>query len=88
MLMWNRARNAPQIDLVPPAQVADLTSKRKIADKVAEAYISCNEKERDALLFYILATHPGRTLIFLNAISGIRRVAAVLKLLGIPVQVR
>ena len=68
-------------------QIADLTSDRKLADKVAEACVACTEKERDALLFYLLVTHPGRTLVFVNAIAGIRRLAAVLRLLGIPAQV-
>ena len=28
--------------------------------------------------------HPGRTLVFVNAISAVRRVAAILKALGLP----
>ena len=73
--------------LVTCAQIADLTEARKVAEGVTEASIACSDKERDALLFYLLTTHPGRTLVFLNAISGIRRVAALLRLLGIPAQV-
>jgi ATP-dependent RNA helicase DDX24/MAK5 len=69
-------------------QIADLTSERKVASGVAEAQVSCSEKERDALLYYLLATHRTRTLVFVNAISSVRRVAAVLRLLGIPAQAR
>ncbi len=42
----------------------------------------CPDTERDEYLYYILARHPGRTLVFVNAISSVRRVAAILKLLG------
>ena len=68
-------------------QIADLTGDSKLADKVSEAYISCAEDERDELLYYLLALHPGRTLVFANAISGVRRATALLKLLGLPCQV-
>ena len=69
-------------------QIADLTSEKRVAENVSEAHISCSEDERDALLFYLLATHPGRTLVFMNSISNIRRIASVLKLLGISAEVR
>ena len=37
-------------------------------------------------MYYLLARHPGRALVFVNAVSALRRVAAVLKLLGLPAQ--
>jgi hypothetical protein len=55
-----------------------------VADKVAEAYVECADTTRDEYLYYILAKHPGRTIVFVNAVSALRRVAAVLKLLGLP----
>lgn len=69
-------------------QIADLTTDRKIADNVVEAFVSCVPDERDTMLYYLLCMHPGRTLVFLNAISGVRRVAALLKALNVNVQVR
>lgn len=69
-------------------QIADLTTDRKIADNVVEAFVSCVPEERDTMLYYLLRMHPGRTLVFLNAISGVRRVSALLKALDINVQVR
>lgn len=62
----------------------DLTTERKLAARVEEASIECLEPERDATLYYLLARHPGRTLVFVNAVSSTRRVAALLKLLGLP----
>jgi len=52
---------------------------------VTEAYLECTEADRDERLYYLLAQHPGRTLIFANAISMVRRLAAILKLLQLPV---
>lgn len=66
-------------------KIVDLTSQRKLADKITEAYISCPEKERDDALYFLLAAYPGRTVVFVNAISTVRRLAAVLKLLELPV---
>ncbi len=34
--------------------------------------------------FAHVCRHPGRTLVFVNAISSVRRVAAILKQLGLP----
>jgi hypothetical protein len=36
------------------------------------------------VLYYLLAAHPGRTIVFVNAVSTARRVAALLKLLKMP----
>ena len=52
--------------------------------QVEEAYIECGESERDEYLYCILAKHPGRTLVFVNAISSVRCLGAILKLLGLP----
>lgn len=46
--------------------------------------MQCSEEERDALLYALLALHPGRTLVFTNAISTVRRVTSILRLLGLP----
>ncbi|KAK9818992.1 hypothetical protein WJX81_001386 [Elliptochloris bilobata] len=65
-------------------KVADLTSARRLADRVVEACIRCSEDGRDEALYYLLAAHPGRTLVFVNAVSAARRVAALLALLRLP----
>ena len=51
---------------------------------MAEAHLTVLEEDREACLYYLLARHPGRTLVFVNAVSALRRVAALLKLLGLP----
>eukprot|EP00884_Botryococcus_braunii_P003437 jgi/Botrbrau1/13094/Bobra.0187s0053.1 len=65
-------------------KVADLTKSQGLPDKVQEAVLYCSEAERDVLLYYLLAVHVGRTLVFVNAISAVRRLAAVLRMLGLP----
>lgn len=52
---------------------------------MSEAYLECTEDDRDEKLYYLLIQHSGRTLIFANAISMVRRLAAILKLLQLPV---
>ena len=53
-----------------------------------EAFAECSQEGRDDVLYYLLHVHPGRTLLFLNTISSVRRVAAMLKALDINAQVR
>jgi ATP-dependent RNA helicase DDX24/MAK5 len=65
-------------------KIADLTSRRRVADGCEEAVLSCPEAERDEYLYCLLAAHPGRTIVFVNAVSSVRRLAAILKLLGLP----
>ena len=40
-------------------KIVDLTSQRKLADRVEEAYIECGESERDEALYCLLVKHPG-----------------------------
>lgn len=43
-------------------------------------YIVC----KHVIWTVLLCRHPGRALVFVNAVSALRRVAALLKLLGLP----
>ena len=52
--------------------------------QVEEATLHCGDEERDELLYYLLAAHPGRTLVFANAVSTARRIAALLHILKLP----
>ncbi|XP_065342655.1 ATP-dependent RNA helicase DDX24 [Cloeon dipterum] len=62
-------------------KVIDLTAKEGTAESLTEAYIPCRLEEKDALLYIFLKNHPGRTLVFLNSISSVRRLANVFTLL-------
>ena len=37
----------------------DLTSERRLAERVTEAYVACGEAQRDEVLYCLLAKHPG-----------------------------
>jgi ATP-dependent RNA helicase DDX24/MAK5 len=67
-------------------KVIDISPEKRLAENITESYVSCPEKERDAYVYCLLAAHPGRTIVFVNAISSVRRLGAVLKLLGLPVK--
>ena len=65
--------------------VIDCTNKaRPVASRILEAVFEGTDEERDAALCCILSQYPGRTLVFCNAISCVRRVAALLTVLRLP----
>ena len=47
---------------------------------------SSSQDERDALLYHILSQEPGLVIVFVNAISALRRLLAILKTLRLPVE--
>ena len=47
---------------------------------------SPTQDERDALLYHILSQEPGLVIVFVNAISALRRLLAILKTLRLPVE--
>ena len=67
-------------------KIVDVSPDTRLAEKITESYVSCPEKERDVYVYGLLAAHPGRTIVFVNAISSVRRLGAVLKVLGLPVR--
>ena len=64
-------------------EVVDVTGNRRLAATLTQSYLECLETDRDAHLYYLLAVHPGRTLVFCNAVSAVRRVCALMTLLGV-----
>jgi len=71
-------------------KLVDLTTKERkggaVAASIAESALECTEEDRDSLLYYLLSAHPGMTIVFVNAISCLRRVVALLKILNVPVE--
>eukprot|EP01024_Parvocaulis_polyphysoides_P031167 TRINITY_DN2823_c0_g1_i1.p1 TRINITY_DN2823_c0_g1~~TRINITY_DN2823_c0_g1_i1.p1 ORF type:complete len:631 (+),score=121.34 TRINITY_DN2823_c0_g1_i1:83-1894(+) len=64
-------------------KIVDLTPTQKVAEKVQESYMQCLESNRDSFVYYIVANHTGRTLVFCTSIAAVRRVVEILKQLGI-----
>jgi ATP-dependent RNA helicase DDX24/MAK5 len=49
-----------------------------------ECSILCENSKKDEYLYYFLCRYPGRTIVFVNAISSIRRLIATLGVLKLP----
>ncbi|XP_054276952.1 ATP-dependent RNA helicase DDX24-like [Macrosteles quadrilineatus] len=63
-------------------KVVDVTRKTGMSELLTESSIVCSHEQKDYYLFYFLQRHPGRTLVFCNSISCVRRLASLLSVLG------
>ncbi|XP_075386848.1 ATP-dependent RNA helicase DDX24 [Tenrec ecaudatus] len=64
-------------------KVLDLTRREATVETLTETKIHCEADDKDLYLYYFLMQHPGRTLVFANSISCIKRLAGLLKVLDI-----
>lgn len=64
-------------------KVIDLTRSEATVETLTETKIHCENDEKDLYLYYFLMQHPGRTLVFANSISCIKRLSGLLKVLDI-----
>jgi ATP-dependent RNA helicase DDX24/MAK5 len=71
----------------PDPSVIDLTSKSGLVATLQEAQVECLTTEKDYYLYYFLLRYPGRTLVFLGSIDGIRRLNPLLQMLNLNVAV-
>ncbi|KAI0051336.1 DEAD-domain-containing protein [Auriscalpium vulgare] len=69
----------------PEPQVVDISPEGGVVSTLKESKIECLMTDKDAYLYYFLTRYPGRTLVFLSSIDGIRRLVPLLELLGLPV---
>ena len=68
--------------------IVDLTTVKKTASGLHEAALRCaDDGQAESHLYAFLATTEGHTIVFCNSISSIRRLASLLKILGMPVGV-
>ncbi|KAE8259796.1 hypothetical protein A4X13_0g773 [Tilletia indica] len=67
----------------PDPVIIDLSPDSGIAEGVHEMKFECLTKDKDLYLYYFLLRYPGRTLVFLNSIDGIRRLVPILTHLGL-----
>lgn len=66
--------------------VIDLSTKTRLATRLLETKVECLSSDKDIYLYYFLLRYPGRTLIFVNSIDGIRRLQPLLENLKFSVQ--
>ncbi|XP_004484432.1 ATP-dependent RNA helicase DDX24 [Dasypus novemcinctus] len=64
-------------------KVIDLTRNEATVETLTETKIHCETDEKDFYLYYFLMQYPGRTLVFANSISCIKRLSGLLKVLDI-----
>ncbi|XP_069345356.1 ATP-dependent RNA helicase DDX24 [Eulemur rufifrons] len=64
-------------------KVVDLTRKEATVETLTETKIHCETDEKDFYLYYFLMQYPGRSLVFANSISCIKRLSGLLKVLDI-----
>ncbi|KAF8553319.1 P-loop containing nucleoside triphosphate hydrolase protein [Imleria badia] len=67
----------------PEPEVIDLSPEGGVVSTLQESKIECLASEKDAYLYYFLLRYPGRSLVFLSAIDGIRRLTPLLELLNL-----
>lgn len=64
-------------------KVIDLTRNEATVETLTETKIHCETDDKDLYLYYFLMQYPGRTLVFANSISCIKRLSGLLKVLDI-----
>ncbi|KAH3764225.1 ATP-dependent RNA helicase [Pelomyxa schiedti] len=72
-----------KVDFQRKFEVIDVTTEKLTVSQLQEFQQSCMPAEKDVLLFSFIKKHPGRTLIFVNTISMVRRLVPLLNLLNI-----
>jgi ATP-dependent RNA helicase DDX24/MAK5 len=73
-----------RIEFNSPPIVVDLSIATQVATTVEEAMVQAVNEEKDYYLYYFCSRFPGRTVVFVNAISCLRRVLSILSLLKLP----
>ncbi|KAL0071272.1 ATP-dependent RNA helicase [Marasmius tenuissimus] len=63
-------------------EVIDLSPEDGLVDTLVESKVECLVTDKDIYLYYFLLRYPGRTLVFLSAIDGIRRLLPLLEILN------
>ncbi|PPQ66809.1 hypothetical protein CVT26_009656 [Gymnopilus dilepis] len=67
----------------PDPQVIDLSPAGGVVSTLQEAKIECLSGDKDLYLYYFLLRYPGKSLVFLSSIDGIRRLMPLVELLNI-----
>jgi ATP-dependent RNA helicase DDX24/MAK5 len=74
-----------EIDPEKNSEVIDLTTTNQMARSLTEAQIQCTIEDKALYVYYFTFVYPGRTLVFTNSISNVRRLYGILSLLEVPV---
>lgn len=66
-------------------KIFNMSPEAGVVAKINETFLRCPDDSKDLYLYYFLRTYKERTIIFVNAISMLRRLTHILEVLGIPV---
>ncbi|KIM46998.1 hypothetical protein M413DRAFT_23303 [Hebeloma cylindrosporum] len=67
----------------PNPEVIDLSPVGNVVSTLQEGKIECLSGDKDVYLYYFLLRYPGKSLVFLSSIDGIRRLMPLVELLNI-----
>lgn len=67
----------------PEPEVIDLTPEGNLISTLQEGRIDCLTTDKDVYLYYFFLRYPGRSLVFLSSIDGIRRLLPLMELLNV-----
>ncbi|KAJ4473034.1 ATP-dependent RNA helicase [Lentinula aciculospora] len=67
----------------PEPEVIDLSPEGGVVSTLTEGKIQCLSADKDVYLYYFFLRYPGRSLVFLSSIDGIRRLSPLAELLNI-----
>ncbi|CAK5274662.1 unnamed protein product [Mycena citricolor] len=67
----------------PEPKVIDLSPQGGVVSTLKESKIECLSADKDLYLYYFLLRYPGRSLVFLSSIDGIRRLMPLTELLNV-----
>ncbi|KAJ7359421.1 ATP-dependent RNA helicase [Mycena albidolilacea] len=67
----------------PEPEIIDLSPQGGVVSTLKESKIECLSTDKDVYLYYFLLRYPGRSLVFLSSIDGIRRLMPLTELLNI-----
>ncbi|KDQ58746.1 hypothetical protein JAAARDRAFT_34601 [Jaapia argillacea MUCL 33604] len=67
----------------PEPEVIDLSPEGGVVSSLRESKVECLSADKDVYLYYFLLRYPGRSLVFLSSIDGIRRLMPLMELLNV-----
>lgn len=73
-----------QIDFQREVELLDLTNRTHTVEGLEEAKMYCLKDEKDFYLYYFIMKYGGKSIVFVNAISNIKRILPLMVLLRVP----
>lgn len=67
----------------PEPEIIDLSPQGNLISTLQEGRINCLSTDKDVYLYYFFLRYPGRSLVFLSSIDGIRRLLPLMELLNV-----